>query len=675
MKKKFLLIFLPLAAFWLPARLQAANLTGTSTLVYQNAHYVFRNFDSCTGFVRLNNGFTILAGLSATLDTFITVSSGMDLRTTGSLNVRSDLYFGTNVTFSSGGRINGRTNTIHLGTKTTLAQDSIWQFISSGTIDGHGNTLIFSPHAQLLLESNVSLTLKNMYIQTTRNSPNIPIIRCFDQKGHVTLDNVTLDLADDFPFRTGRMFFYNDVRFTGTSCFVYQSVMQSYVAPQSLLTFDPGTTLYYYPSSTNKDLIQLQDKSSGIYLKGSATTLQTTHTGMRLTKGRLWMDNKVTLSTRASTNLDAVTQIVTLSYGDAIRGLHWSNSGRYLAIVGENPLSGNHIQVYRFGNGALTLVAGATAVTSGALSVHWSPDDRYLAVGDFDSGSLQGVRIFTFSGTALTLIHRTIYATNGHLEEVRWSPNGLFLAIGGRNPTSGNELQVYRFNGISLTLAASIDYGSVIDSLAWHPSGNHIAVGGFTPTNGNELQVFRFDGVSTLTLQDSVNFGSRIERIEWSPNGLFVALVGTTPAGGHTEFEVYLFSGSTLNLVAGVSATTGSGLTWSPDGQFIALGNGGIYRFNPNSLTLLASTGYNNGRGVSWSRDGKYLAFGGIESVGHGDVDIYSVAYRFDTSTQALSNGLVFGNTALGSTSDLDVFLLAGAYVQLNGLLNYDPST
>ncbi|MBX9830786.1 hypothetical protein K2X40_02430, partial [Candidatus Babeliales bacterium] len=279
---------------WLPAA-QAANLTGTSSIVYQNAHYVFRNFNNATGYVRLNNGFTILAGQSAALDTFITVSGAIDLRTTGSLDLRSDVYLASAITFSTGGYINGRTNTIHLGDDVTLPTDSVFQFVSNTVIDGNNqNGLIFQPHAQILLETNVSLTLKNMTIRTTRNAPAIPFVRCFDQKGHVTLDNVVLELADNFTFDTGRLFFRNDVRVTGTGDFIYQSVMQSYVLSRSLLTFDPGTTLYYYPNSTSKDLIQLQDKSSVLFLKGSGTSLQTTHTGMRLTKGRLWLDNKVT---------------------------------------------------------------------------------------------------------------------------------------------------------------------------------------------------------------------------------------------------------------------------------------------------------------------------------------------------------------------------------------------
>ncbi|MBX9831118.1 hypothetical protein K2X40_04120 [Candidatus Babeliales bacterium] len=487
MKKRFILIFLPLAALWLSTRLFPANLTGTSSLVYQNAHYVFRNFNNATGFVRLNNGFTILAGQSATLDTFMTVSSGMDLRTTGSLALLSDLYFGTNITFSSGGRINARNNTIHLGTKTTLQQDSVWQIISNAIIDGHGNTLIFEPHVQLLLESNVSVTLKNMYIQTTRNSPNIPIIRCFDQKGHVTLDNVTFDLADDFPFRTGRMFFYNDVRFTGTMDFIYQSVMQSYVAPQSLLTFDPGTTLYYYPSSTNQDLIQLQDKSSGIYLKGSATTLQTTHTGMRLTKGRLWMDNKVTLSTRAATTLDLVTQTTRANYGFVL-SVDWSPNRKFLAIARKvfgGFFYSSEFRVYKFDGTNLTTVSTVSLpVLSSTLApswiLKWSPDGRYIAIagGNFLVGNFFG--IYSFDGTTVTFNSQATLNTNpGSINYLAWSPNGKHFALCYQQGFP-NTLEIYQFNGAAAPTYITGYYyqgTGVSYSASWSPDGTHLAVG------------------------------------------------------------------------------------------------------------------------------------------------------------------------------------------------------
>ncbi|MBY0352871.1 WD40 repeat domain-containing protein [Candidatus Babeliales bacterium] len=681
---------------WLPAA-QAANLTGTASIVYQNAHYVFRNLNNATGYVRLNNGFTILAGQSAALDTFITVSGAIDLRTTGSLDLRSDLYLASNITFSTGGYINGRSNTIHLGDDVTLPTDSVFQFVSNTVIDGNNqNALIFAPHAQLLLESRVSLTLKNMTIKTTRNSPNIPIIRCFDQKGHVTLDNVTLELADDFPFRKGRIFFRNDVRFTGTSCFIYQSVMQSYVSSRSLLTFDSGTTLYYFPSSTDKDLIQLADKSSVLLLKGSGTTLQTTNTGMRLTKGRFWLDNKVTIDTIASTAFNTITQVTTQNYGatGTPNGSAWTPNARYLGIAGIGSDSGNEIQIFSFNGATLSLVASVDWGSGGATyNIKWRPDGRTFAVTGNQAAS--GLKLYRFDGTTITLLYNVSLTTAGQFVfGLDWSNDGQYLALGIPTPTSGNEIQIYKFSGISPpTLVTGVSISAAAtngpDGISWHPSDRFLAVGaGNSVTDGNEVRVYSFNGTA-LTLVTSVDYGTEVNYVEFSPDGRFIAVGGTVPTSGN-ELQIYAFNGTSLQLIASADIAGASSviqeLRWDPTGQFLAVGatavtgNTGlrIYKFDGSTLTLLSSIVFStSGFGAysfSWSADGKYLAVGGaIPGSGHNEIEVYSISYTTETAVQALSNGLVLGNSVAGATFDLDTTIFGGSRVELFGRLLYDP--
>lgn len=684
MKRLFKLLF-ALAA--LTNHIQAVSLNGTAGIVYiSNGSYVFRNFNTATGFVRLDQGFTILAGQSATLDTFMTVSGGMDLRTTGSLGLLSDLYFGTNVTFSSGGTINAHGNTIHLGSKTTLQTNSIWQFISDATIDGHGNTLLLEPHAQLLLASNVSVTLKNMFLDTTRNSPNIPIIKCLDGTGHVTLDNVTLALADNFEFRNGRLFFNNDVRFTGTTSFIYQSPMQSYIAQNSLLTFDPNTTFYYYPSSTNRDLIQMVDQSSVLYLKGPNTTLQTTTTGMRLTKGRLWMDNQVTLSTRAQTALDAVTQITGFNYGSVVNSVAWSPNGQFLAVGGVSGL----VNIYQFSNAQLLLVASANFGGT-CLRVKWSPDGCYVAVA---GGPNDNIKIYAFNNSTLTLsiITALSLGTGFNIQGLDWSHNGKFIAVGPNTPTSGNEIQIYSFNGFSLTLVTSVNLGAAgtfAPGMAWSPNDNFLAIGAnSTITGGNEVHVYSFNG-ATLTDLTSISYSTAnsVQYVEFDQAGLHIAVGGQSPTSGN-ELQVYRFNGTSLQLIASANyGTIIQELHWNSSGRYLVIGgnspdNGNelqFYQFNGTALSLISNFNYGTGasiNGLSWSADGAMLALGGQTSgAGHDEIEVYSIAYRFDTTRQSLSNGLSFGNSVLSSTFDLHAYLFSGSYIQLYGVLNYDPAT
>ncbi|MBY0352886.1 WD40 repeat domain-containing protein [Candidatus Babeliales bacterium] len=677
-----------------PTLAQATSLTGTVTQVYQDKHYVFRNFNTAKGFVRLNNGFTILAGQSAALDTFVTVSGAIDLRTTGSLDLRGDLFLDAHVTWSSSGKIYGRGNTIHLGGPLSLPTDTVLEFIDDTIVDGDGHTLTLGAHAQLLLASDVSLTLKNMTIQTTRNSSHIPIIRCFDQKGHVTLDNVELALADDFAFRTGRMFFNNDVIVTGTSCFIYQSWMQSYVGPQSLLTFDPNTTLYYYPSTPDKDLIQLQSKSAGIYLKGSATTLQATHTGMRLSKGRLWLDNKVTVSTRANTDASAFTQVATASYGTQVDSIDWSKDGRYLAVGGVGPTNGNEFQIYKFNGSSLTYVTGDNWTGGGAevYMVRWHPNGQLVvAVGD----ATNDVRIYRFDGTTLTTIAAISLTTVGFVKCVEWHPSGEYLLFGIDQDEFSDELRIYSFKANKLTFLDSDDMGTSggpglyprVNDCAWHPRGFHFMIACSNQVDLDQARLYSFNG-SSITLVSSQDNGNAAVSTEFMPDGSHFVLAQVNAAATAYVINMFRFNTTSFTLVDTLTYGGKPYVRWSPDGQNLVAGgafpsSGGelkLYQFTrPSTLTEVTSYDYGAGasiNSVAWSRDSKYIAIGGdTPGAGHDEIEVYSVYYRFDTSTQALTNGLILGKSASGATFDLDTYVLSGATVNLAGQLMYDSTS
>ncbi|MBX9831120.1 WD40 repeat domain-containing protein [Candidatus Babeliales bacterium] len=664
----------------------AINYFGNNVQIVSN-HSRFQATTTINKIILYKAGFEVDAGKTLTLMTPLPVSGNIALKSTGKLVLAGDLYLNSNAYITSGGYLGGNNFSLVMSDSLVLSTLTTLQITSSLIIDGNGGTIVFGPHAQILLESNVSLTLKNVNIQTTRNALAIPIIRCYDQKGHVTFDNVNIALTDDFAWRTGRMFFYNDVRFTGTSKFIYQSWMQSYVMPQSLLTFDPGTTLYYYPSSTDKTLLQLTDKSSGIYFKGSGTTLQTTHTGMRLTKGRLWMDNKVTLSTQAATTLDVVTQIITQDYGTFVESVDFSPDDRFIAVSGNSPPSGNELQIFRFTGTSVSLVDSADVALAGATSFNakWSPDGRFLAV----TGSTE-FYLYSFNGTTLTQISSLTIATST-IPRAIWSPDGKYIAVNANIPISGNEVQIYRFNGPTApTLVTGADIGTAnLSGSSWHPTGNYLAIGTTgAVSGGNELRLYSFNG-STLSLATSIDFGgasSFIGAVVFNPAGNFLAVGGLLPTSTF-ELQIYSFYGGSLTLIDSKDySTSATGevreIAWDPSGNYIAIVgrepiNGDeiqFYKFDGSALTLVTSSNYGTAAiGVAWSHDGKYVAIGGnVPDSGHDEFEIYSTTFRFDTSTQALTNGLVFGNSALGSTSDVDVFFLAGARVQLDGKLFYN---
>ena len=138
----------------------AGSVDGTQFVKYCAAHHVFHPGASAVrGWVRFNDGFTVLPQATVLMDTLTTVSGAIDLRDSGLLSLNNDLYLAHNVTLTSGGSIKGRSsvtgqaNTIFMGGDLTLAADDYLRTLritgdwsNSGTsgdliIDGCGHTL------------------------------------------------------------------------------------------------------------------------------------------------------------------------------------------------------------------------------------------------------------------------------------------------------------------------------------------------------------------------------------------------------------------------------------------------------------------------------------------------------------------------------------------------------
>ncbi|MFH1254582.1 MAG: hypothetical protein V1646_04080 [bacterium] len=692
MKKLLVNVFFVLSLFFtgLYFTLYSTSQDGTSTPRYQLSNNVFYDREFARGFVRLANGFTVekkASGVGSThgscvfMDTCTSVSGAIDLRETNTIFLQSDLILDNGVTFSSGGNISGYDRALILNGDLTIPDGKIIHTGGRIVIDGNGHKLILGNSAQLFVDTDATLTLRNLVLQNTRNQPGHPAVQCAASGSKLCLDDVELALADDFYFNRGQFFIHNDVAVTGTSSFVYCSTNPSHITAASVFYFNPATTLDFRPSTTGipqflaKDLLFMQDATSQLYLNGC--TLKTTMTGLRLTKGQLIFDNKVTMTSAAQLQLKSTGTWVCTDYGSYAKAVNWSPDGRYLAVGGSEPTDVNkEIQIYSFNGASLILVASENYGNE-VFSVNWSPDGRYLAVvGYILSGN--AIQIYSFNGSTLTLVVSQDYGINS-VNSVNWSPDGRYIAVGGVDSISGNEIQVYSFNGSSLSLVASRDYGVNVYSVNWSPDGRYLAVGGHAPTAVNkEIQVYSFNG-SSLTLVAFQVYGESVYSINWSPDGRYLAALGYIPSG--SKIQVYSFNGASLTLV--VSQDYGnfaSSVNWSPDGRYLAIGSASIatqlqvYSFYGSSLTLVASQDYGNfASSVNWSPDARYLAVGGQTSdSGHNEIEVYILQYGPETQIQALSNSIVFGNSDLGSSYDLNVRVLAGAQVTVDGLLNCD---
>ena len=684
------------------------SIDGTQFMRYHTGHHVFHNNGNAwtiRGWVRFNNGFTVMPLASVIMDTLTTVSGAIDLRDTGTLILNNDLYLAHNVTLTNGGNIkgqasfSGQANTIFMGGDLTLASTTYARTLhitgdwsNSGTsgnliIDGCGHTLNIGDRAQIFVDQNVTLTLRNMTIKTGSKSFMNPAIQLASFGSKLALDNVMFDLGTDLRFLQGQLFIHDEVAVTGTSAFIYQSPRPSYITSGATWSFEPGTTFNIAPATytdrlftagtaTSNNFIVLADQSSALSFNNCS--LKTTFTGARLTKGMVLFDNKVAVDTQVSVDLDSaggpLTQIgVGVDASTTPLSVAWTPDGRFLAVASS---SSDLVRMYRFDNavGAIQIGSGLpTGASSTPYSVAWSPDGRYLAVALWSTNALS---IYRFNGSTLPVLVGSVAFFGGNPFAVSWSPDGRFLAVVGY---SSDNLFVYRFDGSGAPVLVGGSVAAIGNpqSVSWSPDGRYLAVGCL----GGYLRMYRFSGKSAPVEMGSAPYvGAGFYQVSWSPDGRFLV------AGlNNNSFKLYSFDG--VSLPGELNSFDlwplyPVSVAWSPDGRYFAVGLADyltkdspyirIYGFDGGTqVTDIGSMPTDNDpRMVAWSPDGKYLS-AVIDSAGW--LRVYSCNFiATDPLTQAFTNGLVFGDKAKGSAFDANVQVLSGAVVKVKGKIKDD---
>ncbi len=678
------ILFFILNFLILSPNLFAISLDGTTNIVYKKTHYTFDNSDTATGFVQLDSGFSIPQSSQVTFKIYNPIRNGIDLHTTGTLTLNNDFILDSTVSLSSSGFINGNNNAIILNDDLTIPTNKNLEIVSDTIINGNGHNLILDNWAQILVDGGVTLTLKNMTIKNVVNSIANPPIKLINQYSKLALDEVTFALNDEFAFPNGQLYIHNDVIFTGSSKFSYRSVLPSYITPHACMYFDIGTTFEYYPGCNKNDLIVLYDNSSSIFLNGC--TLQTTHTGIKLTKGRLFFDNKVTLSSAANTVLDSITLIDSKSIGDYVYSAEWSPDQHYISIGAQGEASGQ-LQFYSFYNDTLTSVTSKQydTLASMLLSTDFSPNEKYLAIGGRRSAEgNKEFQIYSFYNDTISTYTIQSKDEGYWTASARWSPDGHNIALGNYG---GADIELYGFENEVLTTYTSRNFGDRIESLDWKPDEKYIAFGGRIPTDASELHIYLFNN---NTMSDAPAFkkdygtnSSFLYAIKWNPEGNYFAIGGYHPHSG-LELQIYSLINDTLSTYTSKNyGTRIQSVSWSPDGQHLAIGgrNAGdelqIYSFKDNQLSatpvISQSWGYEI-YSVAWSPDGNYLAVGGNQPDSGKEFEIYKVNYRFDTTTPTLSNAIRFGNSSKGSSYNLNTYVLGGATIEIDGLVWCDDA-
>lgn len=640
---------------------------GTKYNVNLDDHVILRHGDNAKANVWFNNGITVAELAEVYLDIDGSINGPVDLRDSGNLILGNDLTFDSNVTFSSGGIIDGSGNTIFLNSNLTIPEDSVIRLTSDTIIDGQGYDLTLNKRSNLVLEAGVTLTLRNLKIKNRYNTQLNPLIKCLGWDSQLCLQDVCFELMNDFQFLNGQMFIHNDVEITGTAKFSYKSFLPAYITKNSNLIVSPQATLEYAPGTIDNTLIKMHDETSRIYLDGA--TLQTTHTGLRLTEGQVYLDNGVTFSTKNMTFSTLDTNYFSANLSSDVNSVDWHPTGKYLAVGKQTSGGGSEVIVYSCDGISLTSIWTASPLLD-VNQVKWSPDGKYLAYVTEQKTGGDELLIYSFDGSSFSFVDGA--NPNVNTQCVEWRNDGRYIAFGTNDGGSANVFYVYSFDGLSISYVDSVSFTSIsIYSLSWYPTGEYISVGAEIK-GGNEVLMYYFLGGESLINVGGIELDITVRSIKWNHDGRYIA-IGTEARTGD-DFLVYSFDGSNFTFVDGVDIGGDVfSVDWSCDSGYVAIGTAPrtgneviLYSFENETLTEVGGVDLGTGiLDIKWGVNSDYLAFGTVSNY----LRVYPVLYNFDSTYQKYENGIIFGDYLSGSNYDLDVYFNAGSKLNLYGTL------
>lgn len=300
-------------------------LVGSNTAVSRNATTSSfpagqNNNNEIRGFVAMEAGFTLGTAAAITrFNAYFPVGSTVTLNG-GIIRMFRDLAFDSNATIANGGLIDAFSRTVTLpnrnGTLTLpnglifnnanvicnsdLSLNGPLRFNGNSILNGQYQTLNLGALGSLVTGTGASLLLRDITIRNVRAGNFF----CVDNAGTVSFDNVTLILDSNYSFTQGRFDVITSALVTGTNVFAYQSSAASSIRANATLLFDSGMTFSYIPPIASGNLLVLTDTSSNLHLY--ETTLYSTPTGLRLTKGNLIIEGRCPIRSDARVLAEAI---------------------------------------------------------------------------------------------------------------------------------------------------------------------------------------------------------------------------------------------------------------------------------------------------------------------------------------------------------------------------------
>ena len=219
---------------------------------------------------------------------------------------RLELSPGVTTLGGSAGELELRNTHLHAHDDLTIS-DSL-RFNGTCVFDGGGNQLTLGTDGKIIVDSNSSLTMKNVLVNKVKGTK----ISCVDDTGTIVLDNVIWVLKGDTQFHKGALDFCNSVDFVGDYKFTMDSAMTSTVESNAIWSLRKGVVLEAGKNAQSG----AQPLSFACHLSSRMlfddSTLRATATGLELVGGIIEFARDVTLDVVGSVTEDG------LIFGDGV---------------------------------------------------------------------------------------------------------------------------------------------------------------------------------------------------------------------------------------------------------------------------------------------------------------------------------------------------------------------
>jgi len=296
------------------------TIKGSTTNISIEDFYTFPAEDTdntMLGFGWFKNGFGLEdSSTSCTFDSVFPVSGDVYLNG-GDLYLAADLIFNNMIDWHTSGNIYGDQYRIdfcpsvqELGSvtygqmfdNTTITINS--DLIVSGTVrfsgecffNGNGKRILLADTGYLFIDSGATVTFKDVYIDGITEGK----ICCLDDSTKLTLDDVRWIQDGDYYFTQGSLKIFNNVDFTGSYTFFYQSSQTSTIDTHSFWNFYQGIRFAIGRKNgvTDSEPLYFEDETSVLKLENCC--LMVTSSGVRFTRGLMILDRGVEIEVNST---------------------------------------------------------------------------------------------------------------------------------------------------------------------------------------------------------------------------------------------------------------------------------------------------------------------------------------------------------------------------------------